>query len=773
VDYILKTRFGLEGGLAHTADIVEYDQEEVFLDAQGRPDRSKLLKTVHEARPKVLILDPACGTGTFLYAVMDFIRAEFMERGDAGLWSAYVRDHLLPRLFGFELLMAPYAMAHFKMGMLLAGYDLPKEKQKQWHYDFEGDERLGIYLTNTLEEAPPKMADALWGLRILSEEANAASRVKRDLPIMVVLGNPPYSGHSANSSWEVIKGKKKLNFIGQLLRDYYFVDDKPLDEKNPKWLQDDYVKFIRWAQWRIERTGAGVLVFITNHGYLDNPTFRGMRQQLMKTFNEIYILDLHGNSKKKEHAPDGSKDENVFDIRPGVAIGFFIKTSKADETDTAKVHHANVWGLRENKYQYLLNANIEKTDWTLLDPKSPFYLFAPRDIGLLDEYENRWKVTDIFSVNVLGFQTHRDHFAVDFDRNLICQRVEDLRNISTSDEILCERYNLRDNRDWQLSKARRQLQEDKNWTNYIKKCLYRPFDWRWCFFSNIAMDYPRRELLENVAGRKNICLLSSRQQAIAGYKHCWVSDTPANDCVISTTSREANQVFPLYVYYNDERAKQKELFDTLIWSPSKDGRIPNLCPEFVADLESHLHLKFVSDGQDDLAATFGPEDIFNYIYAIFHSPTYRQRYAEFLKIDFPRVPLTASPDLFRKLCFLGEELVALHLLESPQVTQLLTHYPVAGDNFVEKGFPKFVVYEEGQPGYVFINKTQYFEGVPKEVWEFRVGGYQVCDKWLKDRRGRQLSFDDLMHYQKVVVALAETMRLMKEIDKAIPSWPIE
>ena len=299
VDHILKTRFGLEGGLAHTADVVAYDREEAFLDGQGRPDRSKLLRRVGEERPKVLILDPACGTGTFLYAVMDFIRAEFMKRGDAGLWSAYVRDHLLPRLFGFELLMAPYAMAHFKLGMLLAGYDLPKEQQKQWQYDFEAEERLGIYLTNTLDEAPSEWQKLFGAYRILSEEANAASRVKRDLPIMVVLGNPPYSGQSANRSWETVGKKKKLNFIGQLLQDYYFVDGKPLGEKNPKWLQDDYVKFIRWGQWRIERTGSGILALITNHGYLDNPTFRGMRQSLMKTFNEIYIFDLHGNAKKK------------------------------------------------------------------------------------------------------------------------------------------------------------------------------------------------------------------------------------------------------------------------------------------------------------------------------------------------------------------------------------------------------------------------------------------------------------------------------------------
>jgi predicted helicase len=770
VDHILKTRFGLEGGLAHTADIVEFDREEAFLDGQGRPDRSKLLRSVQEERPKVLILDPACGTGTFLYAVMDFIRAEFMKRGDAGLWSAYVRDHLLPRLFGFELLMAPYAVAHFKLGMLLAGYDLPKEQQKQWQYDFEADERLGIYLTNTLDEAPSEWQKLFGAYRILSEEANAASRVKRDLPIMVVLGNPPYSGHSANSSWGMVGKKKKLNFIGQLIQDYYFVDGKPLGEKNPKWLQDDYVKFLRWGQWRIERTGTGILAFITNHGYLENPTFRGMRQQLMKSFDEIYILDLHGNSKKRERAPDGSKDENVFDIMPGVTIGIFIKSSK--ETGVpATVHHADVWGSREDKYRYLMGKDLDKTAWTLIEPQPPFYLFVPNDINRFIEYERACKVTNIFPINVLGFQTHRDHFAIDFDKGYLSERISNLRNASITDELLNETYRLKDNSDWQLSAVRSQLQGEMGWENHLACCLYRPFDWRWGYLSTPVMDRPRQELIDNVAWKKNICLLSSRQQATSGYRHCWVSGAPANDCVISTTSREANQVFPLYLYGDAETSKQKELFGEMI--AGKGGRVPNLNPDFVSAFASRLGLDFVSDGHGDLAATFGPEDIFDYIYAVFHSPTYRQRYAEFLKIDFPRVPMTSSPDLFRKLCILGEELVALHLLESPYLSQLITRYPVVGDNIVEKGFPKFVSYEEGAPGYVYINKAQYFEGVPRAVWEFHVGGYQVCEKWLKDRRGRQLSFDDLMHYQKVVVALKETIRLMAEIDRAIPLWPIE
>jgi len=317
VDYLLKTRFNCPDGLADTSTI-----EREVPDENGR--------TVTQKFPRVLILDPACGTGTFLYAIVDLIREKFMNENRAGEWSGYVRQHLLPRLFGFELLMAPYAVAHFKLGMQLAGQDLPShELRKQWAYDFQGDERLGIYLTNSLEHVIRLAQTVMPFARFISEESEQASRIKRDIPIMVVLGNPPYAGHSANRSWEVDSaGKKVRTFIGKLLQDYYFVDGQPLREKNPKWLQDDYVKFIRFGQWRIERTGAGILAFITNHGYLDNPTFRGMRQQLMKAFDEIYVLDLHGSAKKKEVCPDGSKDENVFDIQQGVAIALMVKLPK-------------------------------------------------------------------------------------------------------------------------------------------------------------------------------------------------------------------------------------------------------------------------------------------------------------------------------------------------------------------------------------------------------------------------------------------------------------
>jgi predicted helicase len=358
VDHLLKTRFDCPSGLAETATI-EYER------AGESGTEGEKVKAIS---PRVLILDPACGTGTFLYVVIDHIRRAFVQQGNAGMWSAYVRNQLLPRLFGFELLMAPYAVAHFKLGMQLAGHDLSPAQREKWGHDFEGDERLRVYLTNTLEEAERRAQMEFGFLRTLTEEANATVEIKRDLPILAVIGNPPYSGHSANRSWEIKKakrgkrGKRVLTFIGRLIQDYYKVDGKPLGERNSKWLQNDYVKFIRWGQWRIEQTGAGILAFITDHSYLESPTFRGMRQQLTETFGDLYILDLHGNSKKQESCPDGSEDKNVFDIQQGVAIGIFVK--RPDGSAPKRIFHADLWGARETedkqggKYPWLFEHDL-------------------------------------------------------------------------------------------------------------------------------------------------------------------------------------------------------------------------------------------------------------------------------------------------------------------------------------------------------------------------------------------------------------------------------
>jgi hypothetical protein len=711
------------------------------------------------ADPTVLVLDPAVGTGTFLYNVVKLIHEVLCEKGQQGAWNDYVAEKLLPRLFGFELLMAPYAVAHLKLGLLL----------QELGYKFGGDQRLGVYLTNTLEEAIKK-SEMLFG-EFIVEEANAAAEIKKEKPIMVVVGNPPYAGHSANASWRTWedpktgKQRRELTWIGRLIQDYYKVDGEPLGEKNPKWLQDDYVKFLRFGQWRIDSTGQGVLAFITNHSYLDNPTFRGMRQSLMNTFTDIYLLDLHGNVRKKERAPDGGQDENVFDMQQGVAIGIFVKES--GKTGPARVHHADLWGSREGKYGVLGDTDGAATDWKEVAPKSSDYLFLARDEHRLGEYEKEWKVTDIFSVGSVGIVTARDALTIGWSREDVLDTVRDFGSLPA--EEARQKYGLgEDVRDWKVCLAQEDLNHGAIDAAKVAQVLYRPFDWRYTYYTGQTRGFicmPRPEVMPHMMAGANVGLIATRQT-----RDKW--DVLATRSIISHKSMAAfdiNSLFPLYLYpiASAPKAGQKSLLEAEPWPASKGGRRPNLNPQFIADAEKRLPMQFMPDGRGDLADTFGPEDVFHYAYAVFHSPTYRSRYAEFLKVDFPRLPLTSDKKVFGALVEKGAELVSLHLMEASALNTLTTKYPVAGSNTVEK-----VRYEE-KGRRVWINSTQYFESVPPEVWGFHVGGYQVCEKWLKDRKGRKLTWDDVQHYQKVVVALAETIRLMGEIDAVIPSWPLK
>ncbi|HYT45459.1 MAG TPA: type ISP restriction/modification enzyme, partial [Methylomirabilota bacterium] len=742
VDYVLKKVFELPDGLADYSKI-----NMVSSDGKTSIDPNKLPHTVQ-------ILDPATGTGTFLYYVIKQIYESF--KNNMGIWSSYVSEHLLPRLFGFELLMAPYAVAHLKLGLQLG----------ETGYDFGSNERLGVYLTNTLEEEfeASQVLFADW----LVEEATAAGNVKYDAPVMVVLGNPPYSGHSANT------GK----WISELLHDkpgnYFEVDGKPLGERQPKWLNDDYVKFIRFAQWRIERTGYGILAFITNHGYLDNPTFRGMRQSLMQSFDEIYVLDLHGNAKKKERSPDGTIDQNVFDIQQGVAIGIFVKKQKEVEAPPV-VYHAHLWGPREvfgqtsegvqlvgGKYHWLSEHDVTTTEWSKLEPNSPFYLFIPQDEVLREEYQAGWKMTEAMPSNNVGFVTARDKFAIDFDEISLRRRIENFRKPETeiTNREIEELYNLKNTTSWMLPQAREHLRANNNWSNDFKKCLYRAFDTRYIYYSTDILERPVYQINRHMLAGENIGLITNRQ-VNDNFQHILCTDKIINDCTLSLETRERSYLFPLYLY---SESSHDELFEAGEFSTAPNGRLPNFSSVFIADISKRLNQLFVSDGKGDLQQTFGPEDIFNYMYAVFHSPTYRTRYSEFLKSDFPRLPLTSNPDLFRELCAIGNRLVELHLME--QYGKQRPNYPVDGNNIVEK-----VEYtkptDNPDQGHVWINKTQYFDGVPPDVWKFHVGGYQVCHKWLKDRKGRQLDMHDVVHYERIVAALAETITLMEQIDETI------
>jgi predicted helicase len=755
VDYLLCKHFDCPDGLADTTTItyscIENDGEE------------------HEARtPRVLILDPATGTGTFLYYVIAHIRESYRQKDNIGIWSGYVREHLLSRLFGFELLLVPYVMAHLKLGMQLAAIDLPKAERATWAYDFSTNECLQIYLTNALEDAY-KHSGVMFGCSI-SDEANEATKVMQSYPVMVILGNPPYAGHSANKGqWinDLLRGKDSQT--DKSTGNYFEVDGQPLGEHNPKYLHDDYVKFIRFAQWRIEKTGYGILAFVTNHSYLDNPTFRGMRQSLMQSFDEIYVLDLHGNSRKKEHTPEGLVDENVFDIQQGVAIGLFVKKRNNTSNNTsqmATVHHAHLWGLREvydttgqlvsGKYHWLAGHDSASTEWTTLTPQSPFYLFVPQNISLQAEYGQGWNINDIMPINSTGVKTHRDHFVLDFGLSLLYKRISDFKNTSISDEEIAKIYKLNDTRDWKLSQRRRSLQSDIDWENYFTKCLYRPFDTRIYYHHNDVVELPRNEVMQHLLLGTNKALLWIRPLSPSYEFSVFAGTYIPHQCAVGNkmAGAGASYVAPLYIYPNNNH---KGLFDLDTPTDVPGGRRSNLSPAFIKDFSTKLKMRFIPDGKGDLQQTFGPEDIFNYMYAIFHSPTYRERYAEFLKIDFPRLPLTSNANLFRDLCKLGDRLVELHLME--QFGEITTKYPVSGDNVVEK-----IDYTQPanapEQGRVWINKTQYIEGVPPEVWSFRIGGYQICQQWLKDRKGRKLSLNDIMHYQRIVAALAETITLM-------------
>ena len=779
VDGLLRSRFGCAEGLADTTTI-EYAYE----DKDGK----------HTAQsPRVLLLDPACGTGTFLYAVVDHIREQFRQRGAAGMWPGYVSQHLLPRLFGFELLMAPYAMAHLKLGLQLAAADLPAADRDRWAYQFESDERLGVFLTNTLEEAIKRTETLTQGFYI-SDEANEAAALKKTFPVMVVLGNPPYSGHSANKGkWitDLLHGR-----IANSPGDYFSVDGRPLGERNPKWLNDDYVKFIRFAQWRIEQTGYGALAFITNHSYLDNPTFRGMRQSLLQTFDAIYLLDLHGNSKKKERAPDGGKDENVFDIQQGVAIGIFVRLppprpspAAAGEGEKARkpyatVHHADVWGARDAKYAWLAAHDLADTRWQTLTPQAPFYLFAPQDTTYAEEYQRGWRVTDILPTHSLGIVTARDDLTIGFTRDEVWNRVTDFASLAPEDAR--EQYNLGpDAQDWKVSLAQQDVRASGPAQEKLAPILYRPFDVRQTYYTGNSRGFqcrPRSEVMRHMLAGKNLGLLTTRQ-VNEDFHHAFCTRLIADNCAVSLESKERTNLLPLYLYPTGE----KSLWDGE-HGGGATGRRPNLAPAFIARLEETLGLAFIPDGTINPSPAgggpgWGPEDVFHYIYAVCHAPEYRSRYADYLKLDFPRIPLTSDRDLFRALCKLGARLVALHLMEDSASPLPLgegqgrgmINYPERGSNIVERVAytpPGANGWEQGR---VWINTTQYFEGVAPEVWEFTIGGYQVCQKWLKDRKGRKLTYDDLNHYAWVVAALAETMRLMEAIDETIMEhggWPL-
>jgi predicted helicase len=506
-----------------------------------------------------------------------------------------------------------------------------------------------------------------------------------------------------------------------------------------------------------------------------------MRQQLMQAFTEIYVLDLHGSSKKKEAAPDGSKDENVFDIQQGVCIGIFVK--EPGKTGPARVYHADIYGDRQSKYKFLLSEDIVSVNWTKLTPSSPAYRFVPQDERRRAEYETSWATSRLFRVVHTGIITKRDELTIHWTADDAWTTASEFA-VMPPDEARRKYALPADVRDWKVEWAQRDLQETGLVRERVIPILYRPFDVRYTYYTGNArgfIGWPVADVTPQMTARYNRGLVTARSNKSQSPDHFLATKHMTETKAGESTTQSC--IMPLYLYPAPSRSGQQSKLDgtdASPWPAGKDGRRPNLSPEFVAEMEAKLELRFAPEqpeaGSPEL---FGPEDIFSYIYAICYSPTYRTRYAEFLKIDFPRVPLTSDKKQFWKLAALGRELVALHLLESPKVNDFVTKYPKKGSDtvaqvrYVEPDSEAVNRKPSAVSGRVFINDEQYFEGVKPEWFEFHIGGYQVLQKWLKDRKGRKLSNDDITHYQRVVVAIKETIRLMSEIDKAIPNWPIE
>lgn len=723
-----------------------------FEVAAGVADRSFLELDDGSKAHKVIILDPATGTGTFLSSVIDQIYSFEADEGRAGNWPTYVRESLLPRVFGFELLMAPYTICHLKLGLSLT----------KSGFEFDDDERLGVFLTNSLEEAQ-SLSEGSPFMKALREEGIRASYVKSEAPVMVVLGNPPYSGHSANSGEFLNKLLRGFDITeGEDTESYFHINGVSIRERQPKWLNDDYVKFIRFSQWKIEKNGCGILAFITNHNYLSAPTFRAMRASLLNTFDEIYILDLHGSAKRRDKAADGSADQNVFDIQQGVAIGIFVKTDDNDHGEEAVVRYSDLRGPRSTpglknprgKYEWLESHSVEKTKWKELEPTAPGFLFVPRDKKIGAEYNAGIALNDLFEASGVGMVGGRDHFNFSFTREEMEQRVYDF--VSMEDEEAREFFELgKDSTAWSVKKARHDIERHGDVKERIVPILYRPFDYRYTYYtgkSNGFLARPTDKVNGLMSNGENIAICSSRSVEIAsGWSHVLATDSMVQHHVVST--KEVNHLFPLWTCSDVMGAISKH---------------HNLSQKAIGQFVSKLGIEF-KEGSSGKSGCFGEEDIFHYVLAVLHSAEYRQRYSEPLRDSYAKIPITSSLKLFKKLCKIGKTLRGTMLLDVGPPKDV--KFPAKGDNTVQSDY-----IELDDENNLWINEDQYFTGIDELTYSFSVGGTNITTKWLEDRDGRALTTDDVVHYMKMLSAIRALADIGEDIDDAIDEedgWPIE
>ncbi|TKZ36285.1 type ISP restriction/modification enzyme [Brachyspira catarrhinii] len=724
----------------------------------------------------ITLLDFAAGTGTFL---LDSFRKalSYYDKNSA----KYKPKELINKFYGFEFMIAPYTIAHLKLSQTL---------KEEFDYNLSDDERLNIFLTNTLETINIEEEKGKFSILVdLIKETELAQETK-DKNILIITGNPPYSGASANKG--IFEEEIRSEYKDSLEKEPLAIvrNGKIEKEKNPKWLLDDYVKFIRFAEMKLNKqTEGGIFGFISNNSFLDNPTFRGMRHSLLKSFDKIYILDLHGNVRKKEISPDGSKDENVFDIMQGVSINIFIKNSNSslrgsetaeaiNQDILAKVYHYDLFGKREDKYKFLFDNSLNNIEWKELKLESPFFLFVPQDENKKAEYDKGYSVKDMFRISSTGICSQRDSVVIHKTKESVKEMIKDFCNLSKEENI--KKYKIeKDGRDWQIQLAIDSVKKSElNKNGVIIQINYRPFDFYWTYYNEETkgfMAYPRTEVMQHflpslrersrsnpnkidchaskeARNDNNIGLVINRSVALDKYQHAFITNK-ITDLHIMETSNASAYVLPLYIYdtanvrkiLREENEEVGGMFED-IKHFEKSERIENFTPKFREFInEKYGYIK--------------PEKILGYIYAVLFHKEYRKKYFDFLKIDFPKIPFVKSKEDFFKFAKLGEELYNLHL--GNLKIQNEVGEPMFKDKQNKNEKIVKAIYNEKDKN-LFVNESLYFKNVDKEVWEYKIGGYQVLDKYLKSHKNENIDYE---HFENVIKILARSIEIEAEISK--------
>lgn len=721
IDDILKTKFSVEDGLAS-------NEMKVIKEKRTSKRRKNGMYTEVEDEltvPRIQVLDPSTGTGTFLRQLILHIYSSFMEKNKSDIgWNEYVNASLLPRINGFELMMAPYAVAHMKLAMVL----------KNTGYSFDKEKRLKVYLSNTLEEPGSNDFQLTLFEDPLAIESVQANDVKKNTGINIVLGNPPYAISSAN----------KNKWIEELLAIYKTEPggkSKLQEQKHS--IDSDEFKFIRYGQHIIDTSGTGILAYINPHGYLDKPTFRGMRWQLLSDFDEIYIINLHGNSNHQEVDPNGGKDENVFDIQQGVCINIFVKQNNKKK-GLAKVFYKDVYGSRESKYELLNKFSLDELDFEEVIPKEPYYMFVPSANENEETYYSGFCLEKLLTKHLEGIQTGKDKLVLSDTKDSLEKKIE--KFISLDVESARTEYDLgKDGRDWTVEDAQKDLRQNYPDKGKCFEIGVRPFDTKWSFYTGKSSGFIkccRDKVSREMIGRDNLAFVLTRnampQKPFSNYMI-------VNKCVVGRFIGDfstSSQVFPIYSY--------EEIL-------GKEKKVVNFDDKIIKQINFSLGLELSEKEEIDTSKNYGVDHLIGYIYGILNSDEYKIKYKEFLCRDFPFIPYPISQTSFFEIAELGLQLVQLHCAGIPTAEHRVAFE--TGDNEVSK------IQRKGDN--VYINKTQAFMNVSEAVWNYWLGGHQIVQKWIKERKGAILSQSDILQYCNIISVIEETMELTNKIDNVV------